>query len=219
MLLFLLSADLVFALLHIIFHTLGPDSLICNISGLCSHQYANIYHLGKLFWIIILLAYILKSTRYSGYVSWILMFLFFLLDDALLLHQNIGDYLANKFDTYLPPNLSLQPRHFELTVLAIAGMLLLIVVAWAYFHGPREFRAISNDLLLFIVAYVFFGLVVDLATAVKLGSAVVLGLVIVEDAGELVVDSLILWYVFLLAIHNGKPDGFLHDLLYKPHTP
>jgi hypothetical protein len=147
------------------------------------------------------------------------MFLFFLFDDALLLHQNIGDYLANKSDAYLPPNFSLQPRHFELTALAIAGMLLLVVLAWAYFRGPHEFRTVSNDLLLFIVALVFFGLFVDLATAIKLGSAVVWGLVIIEDAGELVVGSLILWYVFLLAIRNGKPEMFLHDLLRKPHTP
>jgi hypothetical protein len=147
------------------------------------------------------------------------MFLFFLLDDALLLHQNIGDYLANKFDSFLPLNLGLQPRHFELTVLAVVGMLLLVVVAWAYFHGTHEFRRISNDLLLFIVALVLFGLVVDLATAIKLGSAIVWGLVIVEDAGELVVDSLILWYVFRLAIHHGNTNVYLFDFLLRPKIP
>jgi hypothetical protein len=143
------------------------------------------------------------------------MFLFFLLDDALLLHQHIGDYLANKSGAYLPRNLSLQPRHFQLTVLAMAGMLLLVVVAWAYFRGPREFRTISNDLLLFIVTLVFFGLIVDLASAIKPGSAIMGGLVIVEDAGEQVVDSLIVWYVYLLALHKRRPDMFLLDRLRK----
>lgn len=213
LLLLLLSADFVFTLLHIIFHTLGPNSLICNISELCSHQNANVYHLVKLFWIIILLAFILKSTKYSGYVSWILTFVFLLLDDALLLHQTVGDRIAYNFGTYLPPDLGLPSRFFELAVLAIAGLLLLVVVAWTFLHGPGEFRKVSNDLLLFIAALVFFGLIVDLATAIKLGSAAVLGLVIVEDAGELVIDSLIVWYVFLLAIHNGRGDLFLHDLL------
>lgn len=216
LLLLLLSADFVFTVLHIIYHTLGPNSFICNISGLCSHQIVNAYHLVKLFWIIILLAYILKLTRYSGYVSWIVTFVFFLLDDALLLHQIVGDQIAYNFGTYLPPDLSLPSRFFELAVLAIAGMLLLVVVAWAYLHGPGEFRKVSNDLLLFIAALVFFGIIVDLATAIKLGSAAVLGLVIVEDAGELVVDSLIVWYVFLLVIRKGNPDLFLLDLLRKP---
>lgn len=218
LLLLLLSADFVFTLLHIIYHTLGPNSFICNISGLCSHQIVNVYHLVKLFWIIIFLTYILKLTRYSGYVSWIVTFVFFLLDDASLLHQKIGDWIANNFDTYLPPDLDMPSRYFELGVLAIAGMLLLVVVAWAYLHGPGEFRKVSNDLLLLIAALVFFGIIVDLATAIKLGSTVVLGLVIVEDAGELATYSVILWYVFVLAIHNGKSDLFLHDLLGRPQT-
>jgi hypothetical protein len=145
------------------------------------------------------------------------MFLFFLLDDALLLHQNIGDYLANKFDAYLPPDPGLPPRYFELAVLAILGMLCLVAVAWAYLHGSGEFRKVSNDLLLFIAALVFFGLIVDLATAIKLRSAVVLGLVIVEDAGELVVDSLIVWYVFILAIRSGKPEIPLLDRLRRAY--
>jgi hypothetical protein len=146
------------------------------------------------------------------------MFLFFLFDDALLLHQKIGDSIANKLDTYFLPGLSLQPRFLELAVLAVAGMVLLLVVAWAYFRGSPVFRKVSNDMLLFIIAFVFFGLIVDLATVIKLGSIVMFGLVIIEDGGELVIDSLIVWYVFLLAIRNGKPDIFLHDLLRKPHT-
>lgn len=210
LLLLLLSTDFIFIVLHIILHTLGPNSLVCKISGLCIHQ--DVYHLVKLFWIIILLAYVLKLTRYSGYVSWIVTFVFFLLDDALLLHQNIGDWIANNFDAYLPPDLGLPARYFELAVLATAGMLLLVVVAWAYLHGPGEFGKVSNDLLLFIAALVFFGLIVDLATAIKLGSIVMFGLVIVEDGGELVIDSLIVWYVFLLVIRNGNPNLFLHDL-------
>ena len=214
LLLLLLSADIVFIVLHIIIGIFNPNPSLCNISGICAYMHS--YHLIKLFWIIILFGYVLKLTKCSSYVSWILVFTYFLFDDALLIHQNIGNHVADIFDVYLPYNLNLPPRYFELFVLAFAGITLLAIVAWAYFHSSRTFRKISIDMLLFIAALVFFGLIVDLAEAARLRPVVIFGLGFVEDGGELMVDSLILWYVFLLAIRNGKPDCFLHDLSYQP---
>ena len=214
LLLLLLSADSVFIVFHIVIRIFDPNPSLCNISGICAYMHS--YHLIKLFWIIILFGYVLKLTKCSSYVSWILVFTYFLFDDALLIHQNVGSHVADIFDVHLPYNLNLPPRYFELSVLAFAGIILLAIVAWTYFHSSRTFRKISIDMLLFIAALVFFGLIVDLAEAAKLEPAAIFGLGFVEDGGELVVDSLILWYVFLLAIRNGKPDYFLHDLSYQP---
>lgn len=213
LLLLLLSVDSVFIVLHIFIAIFDPNPSLCNISGVCA--YMNVYHLIKLFWVIILFAYVLKSTRCSSYASWILAFTYFLFDDALLLHQNFGNHISTIFDSF-PHNLSLDSRFFELAVLAITGIIILIVVAWAYFHGPDVFRKISNDLLIFIMALVFFGLIVDLAAGIKLGPTVIFSLRFVEDGGELVVDSLIVWYVYLLVMRKGKPNVFLLDLLRKP---
>ena len=216
LLLLLLCADFAFIVLHIIDETLVLNSSLFNTAG--SYGYLTIYQLVKLFWVVILLAYVLKSTRCSGYVSWILVFTYLLFDEALQIHQNIGSHIANSFDTYLPHNLSLRPRHFELAVLVVAGTFLFAIVAWAYSRSPHAFRKISNDMFLFIVVWAFFGVFTDLAAAVKLGPLVEFASDFVEDGGEMAVVSLILWYVFLLAIRNGKPDLFLHDLLCKPLT-
>lgn len=214
LLLLLLSGDFVFTALYIVISVFNPNPSLCNISGICARM--NVYHLIKLFWIVLLFAYVLRITRRFGYASWILMFTFFLFDDALLLHQSVGDRIASISDTYLPRDLGLQPRYFELAVLAIAGMLLLAIVTWVYLHNAHEFRKISNDLLLLIAALVFFGLIGDLATALRIGPAVIFGLGIVGDSGEMVVDSLILWSVFRLAICKGKPHSFLLDFLCNP---
>ena len=214
LLLLLLCADLAFIVLHIVNQTLILNCSLCNTLGLYKHL--QIYQIIKLFWVIILLAYVLKSTRCSGYVSWIVVFTYLLFDEALTMHQSIGRHIATGFDAYLPHNLSLRPRHFELAVLAIAGTFLLAIVAWAYLRSPHTFRKISNDMFLFIVAFAFFGLFTDLAAAIKLGPVVEFASDFVEDGGEMAVVSLILWYVFLLAIRNGKPDWFLFDLLCKP---
>lgn len=71
-------------------------------------------------------------------------------------------------------------------------------------------------MFLFLVALVFFGLIVDVAEAIKLGPTIIFGLRFFEDAGELVIHGLILWYVFVLAIYGGKSDLFLYDFLGRP---
>jgi hypothetical protein len=215
LLLLLLSADFTFTVLHMIKHAYVPNSSEWIIRV---NAYLDTYHFIKLFWIIVLLAYILKSTRCYGYGSWILVFTFFLLDDALLLHQNLGDHIASSLGAYLPQALRMQPRLFELAVLAFAGTFLLTLVAWAYFRSSPTFKKISKDLLLFIGALVFFGIIVDLASAIKLWPSVLFVLDFVEDGGETVVYSLILWYVYLLALRNGEPKLFLHDLLSQSQT-
>jgi hypothetical protein len=220
LLMLLLSTDFVFIVLDIINTTLGPDSSLCNIAGLCAYMLS--YHLVKLFWIIILFAYVLRLTKYLGYATWVVVFTCFLIDDALEIHQKIGDHIADYINRNSPLNLGLAPRYIELTVLALAGMVLMTIMAWAYFRSPLVFRKMSNDILLFIVALVFFGLIADVAVALKLAPKIIVGLEIVEDSGERVVYSLILWEVFLLAIRKGKPGFFVHDLIrekfYKHQT-
>ena len=211
LLLLLLSTDFTFIVLDIINHTLGTNSSLCNIAGLCAYMLG--YHLIKQFWIIILFAYLLRYTKWSGYVSWMIVFTCFLIDDALEIHQNIGDMIADTVNGHLLQNFSLAPRFFELAFLAVVGLFLLVIIAWAYFHGPPTFRKLSNDMLLFFVALVFFGLIVDVAVALKLAPTIIVSLEIVEDGGESVVYSLILWDIFLLAIRNGKSDFFLHELI------
>jgi hypothetical protein len=209
LLVLLLSADLVFIVAHVIIGVFDPNPALCNISGICA--YMNVYHLIKMFWIILLLLYILKLTGYFGYLSWALMFTCFFIDDALWLHQKIGDRIAASLFT----EYGLPARFFELAILAIAGLVLLAFVIWFYIRGPETFRKISVDLFIFLAALIFFGIIVDIAGAVGLGQGVINALGFVEDGGELVVYSLITWYVFLLSLRQGKPEGFLVDLFSR----
>jgi hypothetical protein len=168
------------------------------------------YHLIKMFWIILLLFYILKLTKHYGYAAWALMFTCFFIDDASWLHQKFGDRIATLF-----PGFGLPARFYELAVLAIAGLALLALVIWFSMRGPVTFQKVSLDMSLFLAALVFFGIIVDMADTIGLGPTLIAGLQFVEDGGELVVYSLITWYVFLLALSQGKPDVFLVDLFSR----
>lgn len=218
LLLLLLTTDFAFLLLHFIDRTIALSPSLCNTAGLCGYGAIELYQLVKLFWVLILLACVILSTKCSGYISWILVFTCLLFDKALQIHQNIGSRLAYSFAAYLPDNLGLQPRQFELAVLTVGGTFLLAIVAWAYFRGPHVFKKVSNDMLLFVLVWMFFGLFADIVAAIKLGPAAEFAADLIEDGGEMAVVSLILWYVFLLAIRNGRPEWFLHDLLRKPLT-
>lgn len=217
LLLLLLSADFVFIALHVINGlTPLPNTSMFNITK--DHGYAEMYQYVKYFWIIILFAYILKSTKCYRYVSWILVYTYFLFDDSLRIHELFGGYIAKSFN-FNPP-LDFRPQDFgELATSVIAGTFLSAVVVWSYLHGSHTFKKISIDMLLFVMALAFFGVFFDISKhAFQIGRVVSFGLGIGEDGGELVVVSLTLWYVFLLSIRNGDSDLFLHDLIRKHLT-
>ncbi|MBC8377629.1 MAG: hypothetical protein H8E62_00490 [Planctomycetes bacterium] len=216
-LLLFLSVDFVFIVLHVINGISPlPNSFLFNITK--DHGYAEMYQYIKFFWVIILFAYILKATKSYCYAAWILVFTYFLLDDSLRIHELFGRYIATRFN-FTPP-LDFRPQDFgELTASVIAGTFLSTIVAWSYLHGSHTFKKITIDLLIFVMALAFFGVFVDIAKhAFQIGRIVSFGLGIIEDGGEMVVVSLILWYVALLAIRNGVSDLFLHDFTCKPLT-
>ena len=67
-------------------------------------------------------------------------------------------------------------------------------------------------MLLLILALVFFGVGVDMAhIAIKLGRKVNFIFGVVEDGGEMLVASLILWYVFLLSIREETKSSYVPD--------
>jgi hypothetical protein len=214
LLLMLLSADFVFIALHIVSQTTPFfNSLMFHIEH--DNGFPEIYQYIKLFWIVILLIYVLRSTKCLGYVAWILIFGYFLGDDALKIHERTGEYIA-RYLTFAPSfNLKLQDLG-ELAVSATVGALLFGALAWAYLMGTPRFKKISNDILLFIAALLFFGVLLDMvhsATDLWPIPAFILG--VIEDSGEMLVVSLMLCYVFLLAARKGDSDLFLRDLPAK----
>lgn len=206
----LLCADLAFIALHSAYdltslvnnplYSLGEDS-----------GYSEMYQYIKWFWVTLLLGYVSVSKRSFHYISWALVFAYFLFDDALSIHEDVGERVAETFA--LTSLLGIRPRDFgELAVSLAAGVLLLSFIAWAYARGSQTFKKRSQDLLLLILALVFFGVVVDMAEiAIEAGQALKFILKVVEDGGEMVVASLMLWYVFMLSAGGESSTPYLSD--------
>lgn len=197
----IISVDLVFIALHSIneFSPLLNNRLYSLEKDL---GFAEMYQYFKWFWIILLLTYTSITRRSLCFIAWVLVFSYFLLDDALSIHETFGFLLSRNLG--IAPIPGLRPEDYgEFAVSAAVGMLLLSFVTWAYVKGGQAFRKMSRDLLLLILILAFFGVVVDMMHVVSYQMGLDMTsfiLVVLEDGGEMFVGSLIFCYLFLVAI-------------------
>lgn len=214
LLILLLSVDFIYIILHFIHQRTIPvlRSVLFDLQE--DGGYAEVFQYIKYVWIILLFMYILKSTKCFNYISWILLYMYFLCDDVFKLHVVLGESVSKSFHFIAPFNLRLQDIG-ELVISIAAGFVLAPVLVFAFLRGSQMFKKIFMDIFLLTVAFVFFGVFMDMAdSAIKLGWVAEQGLGIIEDGGEMITLSLILWYIFNLATNKGYSNIFLFDLPY-----
>ena len=213
-LMLLLCADLAFIALH----TIEVLTTFLNNPLLSLERdlgFAEVYQYIKWFWVIILLIFISITTKSINYSAWVIFFTYLLLDDALEIHEGIGELIAGHLTLTPPLGLRLQDLG-ELAVTGTAGVVLLFLVLLAYLYGSKAFKKMSLDLLLLIFALAFFGVIVDMVhvityLSVQIGWKVSAVLAVIEDGGEMFVASLILWYIFLLSMRDENSTSYLFD--------
>ncbi|MBS3953034.1 MAG: hypothetical protein KGZ88_08810 [Methylomicrobium sp.] len=210
LLVLLLSADTAFVVLHCL-NIVVPGLKIPLLSLETDQSYAEFYQYIKWLWVIIILVFVSSKKASKHYLAWTVVFAYFLLDDSLQVHERIGEIIAAKFQ--FKPYFGLQPQDWgELAVSAMAGAILIIPLLWTYKTGTRVFRKVSQDITLLIFVLIIFGVAVDIAhSTINLGTVIGLFIGLIEDGGEMVSLSLIIWYVFLMLVHENEPDRYLCD--------
>ncbi|MET0070218.1 MAG: hypothetical protein ABW096_09250 [Candidatus Thiodiazotropha sp.] len=198
----LLLADLAFIFVHVIFEYFLKSNTLFSINR--DLGYAEVYQYIKEFWILVMLFVLAIKSRRIIYFTWSVLFLYLLLDDSLQLHENIGSFLANFYD--LQPVFRLRAQDLgELVVFASVGFLLLGFIAGAYLYSDDTGKEISRHLFLLFVFLAFFGGLVDmLHIAVSFGKPV---FALIEDGGEMIIMSIIVWYVFDIRSHRVYNNG------------
>ncbi len=201
-LLLLLAVDLAFVFLHFLLLEGVIDNTLFSLER--DRGYPEFYQYIKTLSIAILLLSVLTKTKVIGYGVWSLLFVYLLLDDALSMHESYGRYVATTMA--LAPAIGLRAQDFgELAVSVIAAALFLSPLAWLYMRESHAFKEVSKHLLLLLVGLAFFGIFVDmLHVAIKMGWKVRFLLGVVEDGGEMVMISIMAWYVFLLNSRGGN---------------
>jgi len=196
----LLLADLAFICVHC-FYLIGiVSSPLFSIEK--DMAYAEIYQYIKEYWIVVLLLLLAINKRHIIYLSWSLLFMYLLLDDSLQIHERFGAYLVKHFE--FKPMFELRAQDFgELSVTMLFGFLLFTFIGASYLFSDNLEKQISKHLFILVVLLAFFGVLVDmLHIAIPWGKDI-WGLI--EDGGEMIIMSVIVWYTFGLGNSQVNP--------------
>ena len=207
LLLLLLAADAAFVVLHVLYKLpeLSPALDLSLGRGFSIEQdggYAEMFQYLKELSIALLLGQI-AARRTRLYLVWSLLFLYLLLDDSLMVHERLGGIVSERLD--FPPSFGLRVQDFgELIVSALFGVPFLVAIFAAYRLGDRGFRGASRYLLLMLVALASAGVAADMLHQMSDARLVRASLTIVEDGGEHVVMSVIVWFVLSLGLARSR---------------
>ncbi len=200
LLILLLLADLVFIVIDVLYRMHLVTNPLFSIQR--DRGYAEVYQYIKEYWVILLLFFIAIKRVNIIYFAWFSLFIYLVLDDSLRIHEKYGEYLAHYFG--LHPGFGLRGEDIgELIVSIFFGTLLFLFIGGAYLFSDCIAKQISKNLFILIMALAFFGVIVDMVhIAIPWGKSI-WGLI--EDGGEMLVMSIIVWYVFDLKFTPKEP--------------
>jgi hypothetical protein len=197
-LILMLAADAAFVVLSVV-HFTSPYLPGTLYSIEAEGGYAEWFQYTKELWAILLLITLWKKTRRPWVVGWLMLFTYFLLDDAMSIHETGGDIAYRHLG--FGPALGLRAVDFgEILVTGIAGIFLFTIIAVLYRRSTEEERTVSRDLQLLATVLVTFGVALDLVHSLIRAETLRIIVGTIEDGGEMVTMSVTCWY--LLAVTN-----------------
>ena len=199
LLILLLLTDLIFILIHIV-HQLDLLGMLSKelLSLAVDGSYAEVYQYIKEYWIILLLLLIGTNRKSNLYFAWALLFFYFLLDDSLQIHEILGQYSAIQFN--FQDKFNLRSQDFgELVVSLFVGIILFSIIGAFHYKSSTREKKRSKSLFFLVLILILFGIGVDMIDSmipITFWKAI---FALIEDAGEMIVMSIILRYIYDLS--------------------
>lgn len=197
----LLVIDLAMITFHLTMTYLGnPEAETFHLG--IDRSYSEFFQYAKYVWAVMMLLLLSVQHRAGIYAAWAVVCTYVLVDDAFMLHENVGRAVLAAF----PQGGETAMHMGELGFLAAVCVVLGAVVLIAHRRARPPHSAASSTLTALFAALVFFGIVVDAAHSfVAPGSALDAPLTVLEDGGEMVVLSVVVAFVFALAFCGHEP--------------
>ncbi|MFH1460166.1 MAG: hypothetical protein ABIG64_07350 [Candidatus Omnitrophota bacterium] len=213
----LISADMAFILIHVVYLFYNPRGFNVSVWSLeVDRGISEAYQYVKEFWLVLMLGQT-AITHYRAYLlSWAALFLYVLADDAFRFHEICGEFLARVLN--LPTNILRSTDYGEVLFFIIAGVIFLIAIGLTYYRNRKDevLRSINKHLICFLFVLAAFGVIADSGHILVLKAAkawswpqpltIVLFFLsgIIEDGGEMITLSITAWYVFTLTGRLNK---------------
>ena len=203
----LFAFDFAFMGLHVLFK-LSTRADIPSISGFTDlnldiereYGYGEWYQHVKELAIVVLFVGLFLLRRQSVELAWVAVSAYLLVDDTLMVHERLGRWSEATFQF---PEVWYAPHIGEVVPAALFGLLLYGLVCVTYFRSDAASRQLSHRLIILVTALGFLGVIVDQVTAPTRGY---LGgfCVLIEDGGEMLVLSLMLYIALVALILNAE---------------
>lgn len=199
----LLAIDFVFIGLHAL-KSLGYVS-DPNFSVTKNFGYGESFmYLNELF---IIGCFVWLALKYMQpvFYTWAAVFVYVLLDDSLEIHETIGYY----FGAIMEQNMGIMPEiakeAAEMSSFVFFGLILFTPLLLFFFRTTnKHLKIATQDLLILFGGLLFFGIGVDVMNDFfETGTFLNGFLGLLEDAGEMVMLSLIAWYVWTFITHSN----------------
>ena len=193
----LIGLDIFFKLISYFGSYEYPPPFRLTIDG----SYPELFNYLQLTILVWLMLHVFVWTRQAVYAASGIIFLFALAEDALQLHERVGEYAAT---IDLPAPSLLGATHFaELAYFLVIGALSIALLVYGLAASSAEDRKIGALFTLLIFILGFFVAVVDavhiMLIGVFAGSHFVLG--VIEDGGEMLTVAVALSAALLLFRH------------------
>jgi hypothetical protein len=204
---FVVSVDILLMLIHVVVMVGwdAPDILRIDMDG----SYGEAYQYAKYVWLLILLLVYARENRNWPIVAWALLVFYFLVDDALVIHERVGLWYSSSSWSFDVGPLSAQ-TFGELTMSALVGLLLVVPLVVGYTRADLRTKEIYRVMVALVVVLLVFALVVDAVHALFIDVKLIdRALGFVEDMGEMLTLSAMVVYAFRLNVKGGMP-GFAH---------
>lgn len=203
----LVVTDLIFMALHALRWWFNTPNLALRID--LEGGYGEVFQYTKYLWAAILTGWFAAKNRAWRFASWSIVFLYFLADDSLAIHETLGALVAARVSFELP--LGLEPVDFgDLVTLFSAAAALALLVCAAQLGAGRNVKHAFIELAALAVLLGLFGVAADLLHGLfKADPLLDFMLGVLEDGGEMIAASLLVWYCFRL--QNRCPVFFWRD--------
>ncbi|WP_165244088.1 hypothetical protein [Paludisphaera soli] len=156
------------------------------------------FQYAKLLALVALLALLHRRQQWPIHAALVLVFGYLLVDDALMIHERLGEHLAERYA--LSPAFGLRAVDFgELIVSAVAGSVLLAQLGLAYWFGGSEERVVGRNFIGLLLLLAFCGVGFDMLHIML--RAFDSTMEILEDGGEMIAVSLMVAYA--ASLHHG----------------
>ncbi|NJN74673.1 MAG: hypothetical protein HC799_18725 [Limnothrix sp. RL_2_0] len=204
---FLLGIDFAFILLHVAYSVTDFAPLAENKYAAIStdHGYSEFFQYIKLTGLFLICFTLGYRKQIKLYLAWACLFLYMVADDSLRIHERVGRALAPKFEQ--SQFLFLGAKDFgQILTYLVSGLILVGIIAVCHYRHPKSnAKYASTILFIFLAAFAAFSGLIDTlhSMAAQIGTTYglpldAIGLGLIEDGGEMVVISGMLWFAWRL---------------------